>query len=273
MELHTLGVDGGYTQKDVIEVARAFTGWTIDSPRQGGGFRFEPRMHDDGEKIVLGHTIKAGGGERDGEQVLDILAAHPSTARFIATKLARRFVSDDAAAGARRSRGRDVPRDRRRPPRGRAHDRHLAGVLRAGRVSREGEDAVRVRRQRAARDRRRRADAHAARAARCASSGMPLYLCQPPTGYADTRRRLGQHRRAPQPDELRASTLASGQLRGVRVAAALGDSRRCARAIVSRRALAGDRLGVRRASTVAQARPRRRRPSRSLLGSPEFQKR
>src|SRR6185503_8113668 len=67
MELHTLGVDGGYTQKDVQEVARAFTGWTIANPRQGGGFVFDPRMHDDGEKIVLGHRIKAGGGERDGK--------------------------------------------------------------------------------------------------------------------------------------------------------------------------------------------------------------
>ena len=63
-------------------------------PRQGGGFRFEPRIHDDGEKIVLGHRIKAGGGQTDGEQVLDILATHPSTARFISTKLARRFVAD-----------------------------------------------------------------------------------------------------------------------------------------------------------------------------------
>jgi uncharacterized protein (DUF1800 family) len=94
MELHTLGVDGGYTQKDVTEVARALTGWTIDNPRQGGEFHFEPRIHDEGEKTVLGHTIKAGGGARDGEQVLDILASHPSTARFISTKLARRFVSD-----------------------------------------------------------------------------------------------------------------------------------------------------------------------------------
>ena len=95
MELHTLGVDGGYTQKDVVEVARALTGWTIAQPRTGGGYRFDPRMHDDGEKHVLGHTIKAGGGEKDGEQVLDILAHHPSTARFISTKLARRFVGDD----------------------------------------------------------------------------------------------------------------------------------------------------------------------------------
>jgi uncharacterized protein (DUF1800 family) len=94
LELHTLGVDGGYTQKDVTEVARAFTGWTIDTPRLGGGFRFAPVLHDDGEKIVLGHRIRAGGGERDGEEVLDILASHPSTARFVSTKLARRFVSD-----------------------------------------------------------------------------------------------------------------------------------------------------------------------------------
>src|SRR3954470_17824068 len=95
MELHTIGVDGGYTQKDVQEVARAFTGWTITSPRQGGSFRFDARMHDDGEKTVLGHRIRAGGGARDGEQVLDILAAHPATARFVATKLARRFVADE----------------------------------------------------------------------------------------------------------------------------------------------------------------------------------
>ena len=95
LELHTLGVDGGYTQKDVTEVARAFTGWTIENPRQGGGFRFAPALHDDGEKVVLGHRIKAGGGERDGEDVLDILASQPSTARFISTKLARRFVSDN----------------------------------------------------------------------------------------------------------------------------------------------------------------------------------
>jgi uncharacterized protein (DUF1800 family) len=94
MELHTLGVDGGYTQKDVTEVARAFTGWTIENPREGGGFRFDPRIHDDGEKTVLGRRIAANGGQSDGERVLDLLAAHPSTARFISTKLARRFVSD-----------------------------------------------------------------------------------------------------------------------------------------------------------------------------------
>src|SRR5262249_44559620 len=95
LELHTLGVDGGYTQKDVTEVARAFTGWSIANPRAGGSFRFVLALHDDGEKIVLGHRIKAHGGERDGEDVLDVLAAHPSTARFISGKLARRFISDN----------------------------------------------------------------------------------------------------------------------------------------------------------------------------------
>ena len=95
MELHTLGVEGGYTQQDVIEVARAFTGWTIDRPREHGTFLFRPGAHDNGAKRVLGQSLPAGGGEQDGVRVIDILSRHPSTARFIATKLARRFVSDE----------------------------------------------------------------------------------------------------------------------------------------------------------------------------------
>jgi uncharacterized protein (DUF1800 family) len=98
MELHTLGVSGGYTQKDVQEVARCFTGWTIDRPYQGGGFVFRPWMHDDGAKTVLGVTIPAGGGITDGLRVIDILAKQPSTARFISKKLCQRFVSDDPPA-------------------------------------------------------------------------------------------------------------------------------------------------------------------------------
>ena len=114
MELHTLGVDGGYTQKDVQEVARCFTGWTIFQPRGGGAavnamlgeasrrtpgaFFFNARVHDDGEKTVLGHKIPAGGGMKDGLMVLDILAHHPSTAKFIATKLVRHFVADNPPA-------------------------------------------------------------------------------------------------------------------------------------------------------------------------------
>jgi uncharacterized protein (DUF1800 family) len=119
MELHTLGVDGGYTQKDVQEVARCFTGWTIIAPRGAGAaaqavmngpmaemartrpgtFIFRPGVHDNGEKMVLGHKIPAGGGVKDGLMVLDILAHHPSTAKFIATKLVRRFIADEPPPG------------------------------------------------------------------------------------------------------------------------------------------------------------------------------
>jgi uncharacterized protein (DUF1800 family) len=95
MELQTLGVDGGYTQQDVTEVARCFTGWTIREPRQGGDFEFNEKVHDKGEKHVLGVTISAGGGMSDGLKVLDILARHPATANFISKSLAIRFVSDD----------------------------------------------------------------------------------------------------------------------------------------------------------------------------------
>ncbi len=98
MELHTLGVDGGYTQKDVQEVARCFTGWTIRQPRAGGSFYFNPAFHDDGEKIVLGQKILAGGGIQDGYKVLEILAKQPATAKFVSTKLARKFVSDHPPA-------------------------------------------------------------------------------------------------------------------------------------------------------------------------------
>jgi uncharacterized protein (DUF1800 family) len=97
MELHTLGVDGGYTQQDVIEVARALTGWSINTAE--GRFVFRPVMHDADEKIVLGTRLAANRGIEDGEQVLDLLARHPSTARHITRKLVVRFVSDSAPAG------------------------------------------------------------------------------------------------------------------------------------------------------------------------------
>ena len=147
---------------------------------------FEPRLHDPGEKVVLGHVITAGGGERDGEQVLDILARHPSTARFIATKLARRFVSDtppaalvDRAAARFRETDGDLREVMRTHP-------DVARVPRAGRVPRQGQDAVRVRRQRAcARPAPTSQDATPlVRAVQ--QLGMPLYQCQPPTGYKDT---------------------------------------------------------------------------------------
>lgn len=98
LELHTLGVDGGYTQQDVIAAARALSGWSLNTPREGGAFVFRPEWHDAMEKTFLGHTLPAGRGVEDGDDVLDIVARHPATARFIATKLVRRFVSDTPPA-------------------------------------------------------------------------------------------------------------------------------------------------------------------------------
>jgi uncharacterized protein (DUF1800 family) len=105
MELHTLGVDGGYTQQDVHEVARCFTGWSVSSAggrrpgagkyAEAGAYRFYPALHDSGEKTVLGHMIPAGGGEQDGEKVLDILATHPATMRHVAEQLCQRLVADE----------------------------------------------------------------------------------------------------------------------------------------------------------------------------------
>ena len=97
MELHTLGVDGGYTQQDIIEVARCFTGWTLTPLPMGQQFIYVDELHDQGTKTVLGQTIK-NGGQRDAERVLDFVARHPSTARLVSTKLARRFVSDNPPA-------------------------------------------------------------------------------------------------------------------------------------------------------------------------------
>jgi uncharacterized protein (DUF1800 family) len=92
MELHTLGVNGGYTENDILEVARCFTGWTKNGR---GEFEFRDDWHDRGEKLVLGHTIPSGGGKSDGDRVLEILIDHPSTARYVCTKLVRRFIADD----------------------------------------------------------------------------------------------------------------------------------------------------------------------------------
>src|SRR5215469_15241075 len=94
MELHTLGVDGGYTQKDVTELAKVLTGWSIEKPQEGGGFKYNDRAHEPGPKFIFGQKIHEN-GEKEGMEMLDILAHHPSTAKFISRKLAMRFVSDD----------------------------------------------------------------------------------------------------------------------------------------------------------------------------------
>jgi uncharacterized protein (DUF1800 family) len=202
LELHTLGVDGGYTQKDIIEVARAFTGWTIAPPQQRqrpvgtrpiaaggavqqGEFRFAPNLHDRGEKTVLGQKIKAGGGIEDGERVLDIVARHPATAHHIAYQLAQRFVADeppaalvDRAARKFRDTGGDLREVVRlivtsdeffsaavRGVKVKTPLEFLASSMRAtGRDMRDGRQVLRALMQ----------------------MGMPPYMCQPPTGYDDT---------------------------------------------------------------------------------------
>jgi hypothetical protein len=98
LELHTMGVDGGYTQKDVYEVARCLTGWRIHTPWQRGKVYFDKSQHDDGAKVVLGHHIAGGGGEKDLDRVLDIVCTHPATARHIAKKLVTHFVAEDPPA-------------------------------------------------------------------------------------------------------------------------------------------------------------------------------
>ncbi|MGC2617235.1 MAG: DUF1800 domain-containing protein, partial [Terracidiphilus sp.] len=94
MELHTLGVNGGYTQADVTQVARILTGWTVERPERGGGFQFEPNRHEPGTKVVMGQKFKDH-GEQEGRELLHMLATRPATAQFISRKLAVRFVSDD----------------------------------------------------------------------------------------------------------------------------------------------------------------------------------
>jgi uncharacterized protein (DUF1800 family) len=270
MELHTLGVDGGYTQKDVQEVARAFTGWTIANPRQGGGFAFEPRMHDDGEKVVLGHKIKSGGGRRDGEEVLDILAAHPSTAHFIATKLARRFLSDQppqalvdrAAARFRETKGdiREVVRTIVTSPEFFAADAYRA------KVKTPFEFVASAVRATAADSTNAMPLVQAMR-----ELGMPPYQCQPPTGYAD-RADAWVNTGALLSRMNFAVALTDGRMRGLRAPTSLVDAPiESARDMIADQVLAGDISSSTR-TTVDKA----SRPSQAvalLLGSPEFQRR
>jgi uncharacterized protein (DUF1800 family) len=240
-------------------VARAFTGWTIDNPRLGGGFRFNPRLHDAGQKVVLGHVIKAGGGQSDGEQVLDILVKQPATARFIATKLARRFVSDTpppalvdrAAARFRATDGdlREVMRTIVTSPEFLAPDAYRAKVktpfefvvsaVRA--VGADVQEALPLVRQ-------------------LQQLGMPLYQCQPPTGYKDTADAWVNTGALVSRMNF-ALTLAGNQLRGVSVSALP----------TADQMLAGDLSETTRA-TIAKATDAQQIAALTL-GAPEFQRR
>lgn len=259
LELHTLGVDGGYTQRDVTEVARAFTGWTIDRPRAGGGFRFVPALHDDGEKIVLGHRIKAGGGARDGEEVLDILAAHPATARFISLKLARRFVSDDPPASLvsrmadtfRKSGGdiREVMRVML------TSKEFLAPDTRQAKMKTPFEFVISSLRATGA-----EVDDARAVVRTMQQLGMPLYQCQPPTGYKDSAD-AWVNTGALVARMNTALALASGQVRGVRIPDVAAAAARLPVPVS-----AETRSTIARAQTPAQT-------VALTLGAPEFQHR
>ena len=183
LELHTLGVDGGYTQDDIVNVARALTGWTM-RPREGTGFLFVPALHDRDAKTVLGQAI-SGGGIAEGERVLDIVAAHPSTARHIAAKLAIKFVSDTppaalvdrAAARFTASRGnlREVVKTVITSP------EFFATDARAVKIKTPLDFIVSALRATNAEVRNSLPLARTLR-----DMGMAPYFCQPPTGYDDT---------------------------------------------------------------------------------------
>jgi uncharacterized protein (DUF1800 family) len=182
LELHTLSVNGGYSQQDVTEAAKVFTGWTIDKPADGGGFKFDPRMHEPGPKVVLGHRIKPK-GEGEGLELLHRLATSPQTAHFISLKLAERFVADDPpptlvdrmAKTFLKKKGdtREVLRTMFRSPEfwddGTYRDKvktpleFVASAVRA--TGAEVDDALPLTRQ-------------------LGNMGMPLYGAQPPTGYS-----------------------------------------------------------------------------------------
>ena len=152
---------------------------------QGGGFHYNDRVHDKGEKIVLGVTIPAGGGKEDGEKVLDILAKHPSTARFISKKLAQRFVADDPPQTLIDEWPRRFATTERRHSRSDEDHADVEGILLAGRVSRQSEDAVRDDRQRGAGHRRARSTSRFRWRNRIAQLGEPLYRKLEPTGYSN----------------------------------------------------------------------------------------
>jgi uncharacterized protein (DUF1800 family) len=264
MELHTLGVDGGYTQMDVTEVARAFTGWTIRNPRLGGGYIFNPRMHDEGRKVVLGRVIEVGGGEEDGEQVLDILAAHPSTARFVSTKLAVRFVGDRPpaslvdrlAATFRETEGnlREVMRVLLMSPEFLSPDSYRAKVKTPFEFVVSAVRAMDI-------DIRNPAPLAAA----LQQLGMPLYLCQPPTGYSDTADAwintgalVGRMNVALQ--------LSQGARRGLSSGPAAGSAARILRTVLNDDVSETTRDTIARATTAEQE-------LALAIGSPEFQRR
>jgi uncharacterized protein (DUF1800 family) len=272
LELHTMGVNGGYTQQDVIAVARCFTGWTVRQPGVKPEFVYAAFMHDSGEKTVLGHTIAAGGQEQDGLQVIDILARHPSTARFISTKLARRFVADDPPPALVERMARTFTKT----------DGDLRAVLETMFTSKEffseGAWLSKIKSPlemvvSAVRALAGDVDDSVALAVKVGEMGEPLYGKEPPTGYRDVADAWLSTANVMARIEF-AGALAQGRVPGVKVTAARfegSDAASVARALLHRepteqtmaaidKGLAGRTLGP---GVVAAA----------VLSSPEFQRR
>ncbi|MGH9311693.1 MAG: DUF1800 domain-containing protein, partial [Vicinamibacterales bacterium] len=269
LELHTLGVDGGYTQKDVVEVARALTGWTIQNPRRGGSFRFEARMHDDGEKVVLGQRIAPGGGKKDGERVLDIVAAHPSTSRFIVTKLARRFVADDPPAALldrAAARFRETGGDLRETLRVILTSvEFFAPAARRAKVKTPLEFVASAVRATGA-----DVDTSLPLLRSLRDLGMPLYMCQPPTGYGDTAEDWVNTGALLNRMNF-AVALADGTVRGIRVNLDRFTARASGPVSIAE-SLLGGQVSEATAATLAKT----NEPAKLValaLGSPEFQRR
>ena len=185
LELHTVGVDAGYTQEHVVDAARCFTGWGIDNLGTSGRFAYRPQLHDTGAKSVFGLALPAGGGKDDADKLLDYLAAHPATARFIARKLAQRLVSDDPpervvsrAADAFLASDGDI-RSVVRAILGSSE--FWAEAFGAGKPKTPLEFVASALRATGAEVRTALPLARTLR-----DMGMPLYFCQPPTGYDET---------------------------------------------------------------------------------------
>jgi uncharacterized protein (DUF1800 family) len=271
MELHTLGVDGGYTQKDVTELARVLSGWSIAMPRQGGGFVFRPRLHDSGAKTVLGVRFPAGGGIGEGERMIHILAHHPATAHHIALQLCQRLVSDDPPKAlvdrvAKRFLATDG--DLRETVKAVIDSPEFwdPGVYRA-KVKSPFEYVVSA---------VRAVDAHVDDARPLARAlqqiGEPLYGAQPPTGYKDTAE-AWEGSGALMNRLNFALALANDTLPGVRtnVTRLVGsvDEANCADALAA--ALTGGGLSAETRKAIG-AQKNLPRIAGLILGSPEFQR-
>jgi uncharacterized protein (DUF1800 family) len=280
MELHTLGVDGGYTQADVVEVAKAFTGWTIEGEGPGGPrrnkdshFAFEEARHVKGDKRVLGETVR-NGGEKEGLAILHRLATHPATAKFVSTKLVRRLVSDDppkalvlrAAATFEKTGGdmREVVRTIV------TSDEFLGTTYRAAKVKTPLEFVV-------SSVRASGADVKNARdlAQRISAMGMPLYLQQPPTGYKDTAEEWISTSALLERMNF-ALDLSAGRVRGVRLEAKTEGDKPATLDSVAAQILPTGLSENSKKTLEAEAGKDGGNPTRLVglvLGSPEFQKR